>query len=289
VVAVLASSGAAGSGVLYATRAGRTFILTSDDLTSGTIEVTFNDGRQEAARLVNADPASGLALLSVPGVQPAIPTFGSVSELRVPEPLLAIGGNDEGAPADLSLSSVDDSATVSEDDTLVGMLAVTGPNTAGEGAALVDGVGRVIGITTSMTATNLGQAGTSYAIPIDVAAHVAGQLFRGQAVTHPYVGVIQTQDLPSVYARELGIGGGAEVETVAPGSPAAQAGLTGGDTITAVNGQAVTSAGGLVSRLSGCRPGDSMKVSYLQESGRRATVGMQVIDQPANVYDPQGS
>jgi putative serine protease PepD len=288
VVAVLASSGAAGSGVLYGTRGNRTYILTSNDLTTGTVEVTFNDGKQQSARLVDADPASGLALLSVAGVQPAIPTFGSVSELRVAEPLLAVSGNDEGTPMDLSLSSVDDAATISDDDTLVSMLAVTGPTTTGDGAALVDGEGRVIGITTSMTATDPGQQGTSYAIPIDVAAHVAHQLFSGQAVTHPYLGVIQTQDLPSVYAREFDIAGGAEVETVAPGSPAAAAGIRAGDTITSVNGKPVTSAGSLVSRLADYEPGNRVTVSFMETTGGHATVSVRVINQPSNVDDPNG-
>jgi S1-C subfamily serine protease len=288
VVAVLASSGAAGSGVLYATRGGRTYVLTSDDLTTGTIEVTFNDGKQQSARLVDADPGSGLALLSVDGVQPTLPTFGSVSELRVAEPVLAVSGNDQGDPVDLSLSSVDDAATVSDTNTLVSMLAVTGSTTTGEGAALVDGQGRVVGITTAMTATNPGQQGTSYAIPIDVAEHVAEQLFAGQTVTHPYLGIIQTQDLPSAYAHEFDIAGGAEVETVAPGSPANAAGLRSGDTITAVDGDPVTSAGGLVSRLCAYAPGRSVNLTYVQPSGRHTTVSMRVINQPSNIDDPDG-
>lgn len=288
VVGVVASNGSAGSGVLYAEGNGRSYILTTADLATQHAKVTFNDGEQEAARLVNADPASGIAIVSVPGRQRAIPTFGSVSDLRDAEPVLAVtGGQPEVTDAPLSVTSVDDAATVSDDQTLVNVLAVTGTGTTSEGGALVDAQGRVIGITTSISSTNPMQQGMSYAIPINLAVHVADQLLAKKRVTHPYLGVLQAQDLSSVTARSIGVGGGATVETVAPGSPAASAGISSGDVITAMGRARVTSAGALVSSLFRFAPGTSVTLRYLHQ-GKPASATLRISEQPSNINDPNG-
>jgi membrane-associated protease RseP (regulator of RpoE activity) len=55
------------------------------------------------------------------------------------------------------------------------------------------------------------------------------------------------------------------------GSPAAAAGMTGGAVITAVNGQAVTSADSLMGILSKFHPGDTISVTWVSPSGQRTT------------------
>jgi putative serine protease PepD len=293
VVAITNSDGSTGSGVVYADGSGsshRSFILTTDDLVGGSIQVTFNDGETQLAHLVGSDPKSGLALLSVTGANRPLPIFGSVADLRVAEQLLAVSGSDEGdAPlASLTVQSVDDAVSASDDETMVGMLAVSGSAATDEGGALVDATGQVVGITTSMTAVDPMQENTSYAIPIDVARHVAGQLLAGQPATHPYLGLVDTVDLSSLIAQQLGVAGGARVGTVAAGSPAAAAGLSQEDVITALDGRAVASAGALVSVIASSQPGTSMTVSYLHQ-GKPATATVQVTEQPAGVIDPGGN
>jgi putative serine protease PepD len=293
VVAITNSDGSSGSGVVYADGSGssqRSFILTTDDLVGGSIQVTFNDGETQAAHLVGSDPKSGLALLSVTGTNRPLPVFGSVADLQVAEQLLAVSGSDEGDPplASLTVQSVDDAVAASDDETMVGMLAVTGSATTDEGGALVDATGQVVGITTSMTAIDPAQENTSYAIPIDVARHVAGQLLAGRPATHPYIGVGNTVDLSSLIAQQLGVAGGARLGTVASGSPAAAAGLSQEDVITALDGRPVPSAGTLISVIASSQPGTSMTVSYLHQ-GKPATATVRVTEQPASVLDPGGS
>jgi S1-C subfamily serine protease len=293
VVAITNSDGSSGSGVVYADGSGsshRSFILTTDDLVGGSIRVTFNDGETQVAHLVGSDPKSGLALLSVSGSNRPLPIFGSVADVQVAEQVLAVSGSDEGngLPASLTVESVDDAVSASDDETMVGMLAVTGSATTDEGGVLVDATGQVVGITTSMTAVDLTQQNTSYAVPIDVARHVAGQLLAGRPTTDPYLGVVNTVDLSSLIAQQLGVAGGARVETVAPGSPAAAAGLSQEDVIIALDGRPVASAGALVSVIATSQPGDSMTVSYLHQ-GKPATATVRVTEQPASVIDPGGS
>lgn len=286
VVGVVAPNGSAGSGILFAIGNKRSYILTTDDLASNDAQITFDDGEQTSAKLVRSDPASGLAIVSVPGLERAIPTFGSVSDVREAEPVLAVaGGQPAVTDAPLSVTSVDVAATMSDDQTLVNMLAVTGTAPTGEGGALVDAQGRVVGITTSMTATDPNEQGTSYAIPINMAVHVADQLLNNKRVTHPFLGVLQAQDLSSVTARAMGVGGGATVETVAPGSPAAKAGISAGDVITAMGSMRVTSAGALVSALCHFEPGNTVTLHYLHE-GKPVSVTLRIREQPSNIDDP---
>jgi S1-C subfamily serine protease len=286
VVGLVASNGTAGSGILYAEGNGRSYILTTSDLATQQVHVTYDDGEQQSGKLVSSDPSSGLAIVSVSGQQRAIPTFGSVSDLREAEPVLAVtGGQPEVTDAPLSVTSVDDSTTLSDSQTLVNALAVTGTAPTIEGGALVDSQGRVVGITTSMTSTDPMQQGTSYAIPINVAVHVADQMMRKKHVTHPFLGVLQSQDLSSITARAMGVSGGATVETVAPGSPAAAAGISAGDVITAMGSSRVTSAGGLTTALCRLNPGVSVHIHYLHK-GKPATATLRISEQPGSVNDP---
>ena len=62
---------------------------------------------------------------------------------------------------------------------------------------------------------------------------------------------------------------GALVCDVYPSSPAAQGGLVGGDVITSVNGQKITSFDGLTSIMEGTHPGTKLSVVYIDSNGAR--------------------
>jgi putative serine protease PepD len=64
---------------------------------------------------------------------------------------------------------------------------------------------------------------------------------------------------------------GALVCQVFPGTPAAGAGLVGGDVITSVNGQGVSNENELTNVTSGSHPGDQVKVSYVDQAGTKHT------------------
>jgi S1-C subfamily serine protease len=65
------------------------------------------------------------------------------------------------------------------------------------------------------------------------------------------------------------------------GSPAANAGLTQGDTITAIGGQSVASAEDISHALVKYHPGDSISVSYVDQSGQSQTVNLTLANGPA--------
>ena len=65
------------------------------------------------------------------------------------------------------------------------------------------------------------------------------------------------------------------------GSPAANAGLTQGDTITAIGGQSVTSAEDISHALVKYHPGDQISVTIVDQSGQSQTVTMTLANGPA--------
>ena len=65
------------------------------------------------------------------------------------------------------------------------------------------------------------------------------------------------------------------------GSPAANAGLTAGDTITAVGGQSVATAQDIANVLVKYHPGDSISITWVDQSGQSQTTTVTLASGPA--------
>jgi len=109
-------------------------------------------------------------------------------------------------------------------------------NPGNSGGPLVTEDGRVVGITSRgyLGANNLG-----FAIPANIAKRIVAGLVRDGAITRSYIGIVprELQDLESFYA--LALNTGMLIDSVDPSSPAARAGLRGGDILLAIDGRAV--------------------------------------------------
>jgi serine protease Do len=101
-----------------------------------------------------------------------------------------------------------------------------------------------------------------FAIPASVATSVADQIIeRGEAV-HPYLGVSLASLTPQIAERfGLPVEAGALVVSVAPGSPAARAGIEPRDVITRLEGQRISDAGDLIATLRDYRPGETVRLT----------------------------
>lgn len=109
-------------------------------------------------------------------------------------------------------------------------------NPGNSGGPLVTEDGRVVGINSRayVGADNLG-----FAIPSNIARRIVDGLVAQGSITRSYVGLVPAalQDLEHFYA--LALNTGLLINSVDPGSPAARAGLRGGDILLAINGQKV--------------------------------------------------
>jgi putative serine protease PepD len=84
-----------------------------------------------------------------------------------------------------------------------------------------------------------GSIGLGFAIPVDLAKRVAGEIIATGRVTHAFFGP-QSVPIPAEAAR-AGTPQGLYVTSVDPGGPAARAGLAAEDINTSVEGQPATS------------------------------------------------
>ena len=170
-------------------------------------------------------------------------------------------------------------------------------NPGNSGGPLIDASGAVIGVNSQIeSAGGSGNVGIGFAIPIDTARDVVGQLLDGGSVSHAYLGISgATIDSSIAEALNLPVESGALVEKVVDGSPADKAGVRGGDTeatlngvgvalggdiITEVDGRRVTSMDEVVSAVNRADPGDSIELT-LERRGAERTVTVELGDRPA--------
>jgi S1-C subfamily serine protease len=137
-----------------------------------------------------------------------------------------------------------------------------------------------------------GSVGVGFAVPINTAKRVMAQLEGGARLEPVWLGV-SGQDLDATIARDQGLGvqAGVLLLEVVPNSPAAGAGLRGGqgqgeriprggDVITALDGQAVGNMRQLTEALAGKKPGDTVQLTIVR-AGATQTIGVQLKPWPA--------
>ena len=239
-------------------------VLTTADLVGTRRHVSVHgvDGVERAGSVVGVDPATDVAVLRIPGLTADGAVLGTSAEVAVGDPARAVNLGEEGAALVLSGTVANLAVTVSRDDDealhgLLGTDIVRGEPV--EGAALVDADGAVIGVT-----TGVGDTDVLRAVPMDLARVVAHDIIATGGPEHPWLGVLG-RDLDDALAAEWGVPGGAEVETVVEGSPAADAGLRDDDVVTNVGDTAITGMGDLVTALRHLDPGDDVRLGYLRD------------------------
>ena len=149
-------------------------------------------------------------------------------------------------------------------------------NPGNSGGPLFNMAGEVIGINSQIYSRSGGYQGLSFAIPIEVAMKVEGQLMKTGQVQRGRLGVT-IQSLDQSLADSFGLSSptGALVSGVEPGGPAAKAGLEAGDVILAVNGQPVDTSNALPPLVADLAPGETAKLKVWRQ-GREREIKVQV-------------
>jgi putative serine protease PepD len=147
------------------------------------------------------------------------------------------------------ISALDRSIQAPNHATIGGALQTDAPiNHGNSGGPLLDSSGRVIGVNSQIESNSGDNSGVGFAIPSNTVRRVVRDILGGNQVQHAFLGV-QLGDAS---------GGGAQVGTVTPGSPAASAGLQQSDVVKAVDGQAVTNSADAVGAVQSHNPGDTV-------------------------------
>ncbi|HZU06041.1 MAG TPA: trypsin-like peptidase domain-containing protein [Chloroflexota bacterium] len=264
VVAVKARRRIPGSGVLW-TPPG--VVVTADHVLEREedILVTTADGRELPAAVVGRDPSTDLAVLRVAanGLAPA--TLGDSATVRVGHFVLALGRAGPGAPsASIGIVSAIGGPWRSRRGIVVeGYLRTDLTLYPGfSGGPLVDALGRVIGINTSLLAQGQGMA-----LPLPTVQRVVEALLTQGRIRRGFLG-ISTQPvlLPAALARRLGLTqeSGLLVLATEPQGPADRAGLLIGDIVVGLAGQPVRSTDDLLALLGPERVGTVQEVHVVR-------------------------
>jgi 2-alkenal reductase len=229
-------------------------------------EVVFFDGEERAATLVGADPISDLAVIQVDGEVPATVALGDSTELRVGEPVLAIG-----SPLGTFTSTVTAGIVSALGRNFPGAPTYTNLvqhdaaiNPGNSGGPLVNAAGEVLGVNTlGIPATAAGPVqGLFFAIPSNTVRRITDQLIEDGRVSYPYMGVGILEPVTDQVAAQydLEVNRGALVTDVALGSPAADAGIAAGDVILSIAGEELGVDNSLTEVLFAHEPGETVAV-----------------------------
>ena len=276
-----------GSGFIFDPKG---LIITNSHVAFGrqTLYVTLDDGTVVPAHLLGADPIFDIAVLQIQkpdkGKLPMV-ALGDSEHVRVGESVITIGnplGLDQTVTRGIvsGVNRILPGTPLSSSEPLIQTDAPINPGNSG--GPLLNMCGEVIGMNTAIIADaqNIG-----FAIPINLVKSVVPMLISDGRMIRPWVGFHGTMvgaDLRKVL--KLPLTDGLLVEVVEPGSPAAVAGmrggeveftfgaislLLGGDIVTAINGVPTTDAEKIAPIMRALKVGSTLKMSVYREGETR--------------------
>ena len=225
-------------------------------------------GVQHDAKVIGTDQETDLAVIKV-DMDRALPAakMGNSDSMQVGDWVLAVGspfGLSETVTAGIVSAKGRDIVPDRQFQTFIQTDAAINPGNSG--GPLVNMNGEVIGINTAILSETNAYAGVGFALPSKTVVEVYNQLTGPEhRVSRGSIGIMFNQVENPAIARVYGSGSGITVSTVVAGSPADQAGLKVGDTITAVDGKKVIKGNDLVSDIASRKPGSKVTLSLHSE------------------------
>ena len=234
-----------------------------------TVKVRLLDEREFTATVRGTDPRLDVAVLDLNGAGkvPAV-ELGSSNAARIGDYVVAIG-NPFGLGDTVTMGIISAKSRAigagPYDDFIQTDAAI---NPGNSGGPLLNISGQVIGIN---TAINPAGQGIGFAIPIDDLKQILPQLLETGRVSRGRLGV-SIQSMDELTAKALGLDRprGALVAEVAPGGPAAKAGLRASDVIVSVNQTAIRDAHELPRVVATYKPDTKVTLKILRDKREHA-------------------
>ena len=233
------------------------------------IEVKTSDKRTYQATIVGQDKIHDLALLqiSAPNLQPV--TLSDSSDLMVGQKVYAIG-NPFGLNGTMtrgiisSIRSIKGPEGSPIEDAIQTDAAI---NPGNSGGPLLNSRGEVIGINTLIATGGAEQSsGIGFAIPINTAKAVLGDLTKYGRVRRPSLGIVSLPIGPDL-ADQMGLAAasGVLVQRVVAGGAADRAGIRGGSEQAYLGNMAIVLGGDLIVAIDGREINDTSDISTVME------------------------
>lgn len=255
-----------GSGVIISEDG---YIITNNHVVDGSdrVKVTLNDKREFEAKVIGADRNTDIALLKIDanGLHPI--EYGNSDDVVLGEWVLAVGN-----PYNLT-STVTAGIISAKARELGGQMNLesflqtdAAVNPGNSGGALVNARGELIGINTAIQSPTGSYSGYSFAVPVNIARKVVGDLKEYGKVQRAVIG-IRMGELTPVRAQELGLKeqSGIYVAEVMSGGAAQKAGMKQGDVIKKLNGIEVRTTPEFQEQLVKYNPGNTVQIEVNRE------------------------
>lgn len=229
------------------------------------IKVGISEGKSLEAQLIGRDPSTDLAVLRVEDAGRSSVAWKTVEGLRVGHLVLALGRPTHEVQATLGIVSA---LETDRKTPLGGSLrpylqtdVVMYPGFSG--GPLVDVEGNILGVNTSVF------RGVSVAISTPIVRSVTEALLAHGRIRRGYIGVgLQPVKIPEGLADDVDQEFGLLVTGVEPGSPAAEGGITLGDTLLTFDSEPIVRIDDLHRSLAGDLIGKSVVIGILRGGER---------------------
>lgn len=269
-------------------------ILTNAHVIDGAdrVEVTLKDGRSFTGKVLGADPVTDVAAIQIDATDLPAVSFGDSEQLHPGEWAISIGnplGLDNTVTAGIISATGRSSNQIGVPDKRVGFIQTDAAiNPGNSGGPLLNAAGEVIGMNTAIIQ---GARGLGFAIPINRAQDIAGQLIATGKAEHPYLGIQMVTLTPELKKNinsnpNAGVSvdedQGVLIVKVMPNSPAAKSGLRAGDVIQQINGLPVTDVGSVQQAVEKGKVGGDLQVQ-LRRNSQNLTLAVRTGAFPAQV------
>jgi S1-C subfamily serine protease len=259
-------------------------VVTNHHVVAGATSVqvkVMSTGTTYTAKVVGTDSTDDVAVLQLVGASGLSTVTPDTDGIAVGDAVTAVG-DANGTVGYLSAAT---GSVVAENQTITtqseanvagqrlrGLLQISSDVISGDsGGATYDADGQVVGMTTAASSGSSDVVG--YAVPIAKVLRIVHDLDSGVAKARYDYG----------YPAFLGVGlgqTGTAVQGVFEATPAAEAGIAAGDTITAIDGTPVDTSAALRSAVAAHSPGESVSVTWTDAAGASHTASLTLIDGP---------
>ena len=258
-----------GSGVLVDSKG---YIVTNRHVVekADRIRVKLDDdppGVLHDAKVIGTDTETDLAVIKI-DVNRSLPTakLGNSDSMQVGDWVLAVGspfGLQATVTAGIVSAKGRNIVPGRQFQSFIQTDAAINPGNSG--GPLVNMTGEVIGINTAILTDTNAYAGVGFALPSNTVASVYNQLIGPEhRVSRGSIGIeFNAQENPAI-ARVYGVNSGVTISNVVAGSPAEQAGLKVGDTISSVDGRPVKNGDELVADIASRKPGAKITLGLIR-------------------------
>lgn len=259
-------------------------ILTNNHVVAGATEISvlLSDGTSYPAKVVGTDPKTDLAVIHIDANEKlSVVTFGDSDKMEVGDWVVAIGqplGLDQTVTQ--GIISAKHRTGVLNPTTYQDYLQTDAAiNPGNSGGPLLNLAGQVVGVNAAIATQSGGFEGIGFAIPSDMAVHVAQALINNGKVVRGWLGVdiknLTSKQIESMH-REDG-NKGALIADVVPGSPAAKAGMKKNDLVVTFNGKPVADASALQRRVADTKVGETVNLT-VERDGKPVDLSVTIGD-----------